>query len=126
MKKVFEEVRKKLPGLGDGLRLSTGTVEFGSENMEKRICDLNCVNGSTIFVLFRQRGGSDPRVQMLQSCGNTNVAGVTTPSIIACPHFGALMQHTEACKHMNCPIHRNYLFHMLDNKDCRWIMATKN
>ena len=101
---MFAEARKKLPNVGDGLRLSTGTVELSSY-METMICDppINFINGSNVIVLIRQKGGSDPRIQMLHNCDNKTVVGVTTPSIRACPHCGALVQHTADCKHMNCP-----------------------
>ena len=63
----------------------------------------NMKHSSTIVVVMRQRGESDPRIQILQNCGSKNINGVTTPSLRTCPYCGALVQHTEACKNMTCP-----------------------
>ena len=63
----------------------------------------NIKHSTTIVVSIRQQGGGDPRIQMLQNCGNKDIYGVTTPSLRACPFCGALVQHTEACKQMKCP-----------------------
>ena len=91
---MFTEVRKKV-NVGEELRLTTGTKDLNS-CMNERIADIGLSHGSTICVVMRQRGGNDPRVQMLQNCGNKDVVGVSTPSIRACPHCGALVQHIEA------------------------------
>jgi len=101
---VFTEARKKLPNVGDGLRLSTGTIELNAY-METRITDppVYLAHLSNVIVLIRQKGGSDPRIQMLQNCGNKTAVGVTTPSIKACPHCGALVQHSADCQQMNSP-----------------------
>ena len=101
MRDIFTEVRKKV-NVGEELRLTTGTKELNS-CMDEMIADVGLKHGSSICIVMRQRGGSDLRVQMLQNCGNKDVVGVSTPSLRACPHCGALVQHIEACKHMNCP-----------------------
>ena len=98
---MFAEVRKKV-NVGEELRLTTGTKELNS-CMDERIADIGLSHGSTICVVMRQRGGSDPRISLLQSCGNKDVIGVSTPSLRACPHCGALVQHIDACKLMSCP-----------------------
>jgi len=98
---LFTEVKNKT-NVGDDFRLINGTKELGN-CMGERIADVGLSHGSQIMVVMRNRGGSDPRVQILYNCGNKDVVGVSTPSLRACPHCGALVQHIEACKHMNCP-----------------------
>ena len=100
---MFAEARKKLSNEGDGLRLSTGTIELNMY-METRISDppVNLKHSSNVIVLMRQKGGSDYRVQMLQNCDNKTATGVITPSIRVCPHCRALVHATES-KHVNCP-----------------------
>ena len=88
------------------LRFKVGTLEFNTENnLNVKIMEppANMKHSSTIVVVMRQRGESDPRIQILQNCGSKNINGVTTPSLRTCPYCGALVQHTEACKNMTCP-----------------------
>ena len=104
---MFEAVQKKINAGEDVLKemsLITGMI-YLNNYMDRRINDLKfpLSNGSHVSIMMRQRGGSDPRVQMLQSCPNKDVIGVSTPSIRACPFCGALVQHIDACKQMNCP-----------------------
>jgi len=73
---VFTEVRKKI-NVGEELRLTTGTKELNS-CMDERIVDIGLSHGSTICVVMRQRGGGDPCILLLQTCGNKNVNEVRT------------------------------------------------
>ena len=102
---MFQEVRKKFNG-GDleEVGLITG-MKYLNNYMHKRITDseISLSHGSCISIVVTQRGGSDPRVQMLQNCESKDVIGVITPSMRACPYCGALVQHIDACKQMNCP-----------------------
>ena len=107
MWEVFQEVQKRI-NIGEELVKEMGLFtgnRYLDCYMDCRITDANvCLSHcSRINITFRQRGGSDPRVQMLQNCANKDVIGVSTPSIRACPFCGALVQHTDACKQMNCP-----------------------
>jgi len=122
---VFAEVRKKIP-VGEGLILNTGTKELNN-CMNDKISSVGLTHMSSVCVVMRQRGGSDPRVQMLQNCSNKDVVGVSTPSIRACPHCGALVQHTDACKHMTCPAcSREFCFICLRKKEGGWQCGSYN
>ena len=74
-------------------------------NLSVKIMDppANIKHSSTIVVVMRQKGGGDPRIQLQQNCGNTDIYGVKTPSLRACPHCGGIVQHIAACKNMLCP-----------------------
>ena len=107
MKQVFQEVLKKI-NHGEEILEEMCLVKenvYLDQYMDRRINDLevDLSDFSSIRLLMRVRGGSDPRVQMLQNCPNKDVIGVSTPSIRACPFCGALVQHIDACKQMNCP-----------------------
>ena len=127
MRQLFQEVRKKVSA-GEELRLITGTKEL-KDFMDKKLyhpelCLSHC---SSIAIVMQTRGGSDPRVQMLQSCPNKDVVGVSTPSIRACPFCGALVQHTDACKHMNCPAcSRAFCFICLKKNEGGWQCGSYN
>ena len=60
-------------------------------------------HGSTVSAVISMMGGSDPRIKMLLECPNKDIGKVESPSLRACPHCGALVQHTDACKNMKCP-----------------------
>ena len=127
MRQLFQEVRKKVSA-GEEMRLITGTKELNNY-MDKRLYDseLGLKHCSSVGVVMRQRGGSDPRVQMLQNCPNKDVVGVYTPSIRACPFCGALVQHTDACKHMNCPAcSRAFCFICLKKNEGGWQCGSYN
>lgn len=98
---MFAEVKKKV-NVGEGeLRLITGTKDL-NDHMDKMIADVGISHGSCICIVMKLKGGSDPRLQLLHNCDNKDVIGVSTPSVRACPHCGALVQHTQDCKHMDC------------------------
>jgi len=63
----------------------------------------NMKHSSTIVAVIRQRGGGDPHIQIIQSCGKKDINGVRNPSLRASPHCEISVQHTEACKQINCP-----------------------
>lgn len=120
-------MKKKISG-GEEMRLITGTKELNSY-MDKRLCDpeLGLKHGGSLGIVMRQRGGSDPRVQMLQNCPNKEVVGVSTPSMRACPWCGALVQHIEACKQMICPAcNREFCFICLKKKEGSWQCGSYN
>ncbi|XP_065914086.1 uncharacterized protein [Dysidea avara] len=110
VKDLIKEIKAKTTQLDnisdEQLRFMVGTLNFDTQNnLSVKIMDppANMKHSSTIVVAMRQRGGGDPRIQVLQNCGNKSINGVSTPSLRACPHCGALVQHTEACKNMTCP-----------------------
>jgi len=124
---LFQEVQKKV-GTGGEMRLITGTKELNNF-MDKKICDpeLGLTHGGSVGVVMRQRGGGDPRVQMLQNCPNKDVVGVYTPSLRACPFCGALVEHIEACKHMNCPAcSKAFCFICLKKNEGGWKCGSYN
>jgi len=95
---IFTEVRKKV-NIGN-LRLINGTKEL--ENcMNEMIADVGLSHGSQLFTVARNKGGSDPRIQMLHNYGNKDAVGMNSPRLRACLHCGILVQHIEACKHMD-------------------------
>jgi len=104
VREVFEEVRKKLTELeipvGDEFRLATGTKEL-NDCMNEKITSVGLNHMSIIIFLLRQLGGTDPscRVKMLQNRPNKDLIG---SSVRACSYCGALVQHADACKHINC------------------------
>ena len=70
---------------------------------------------------------NDPQVQILQNCAEKQVVGVSTPSIRACPFCGALVQHIEACKHVNCPAcSRAFCFICLKKYEGGWQCGSYN
>ena len=117
---LFKEIRQKKPSLNNApLRVLHGTHELKEDSTA--LTDFNIANNSQVFVVMKTRGGGDPRVQMLQDCPNKDVIGVSTPSIRACPFCGALVQHTDACKHMNCPTcSRAFCFICLKKNEGGW------
>ena len=117
---LYKEIRQKKPSLNNApLRVLDGTHEI-KENSTP-LTDFSIANNSQVFVVMETKGGSDPRVQMLHSCPNKDVVGVSTPSIRACPFCGALVQHIEACKHMNCPAcSKEFCFICLKKREGRW------
>ena len=87
----------------------------------------NQATNLTSFTVMNTEGDSDPRVQILQSCPNKDVVGVSTPSMRACPFCGALVQHTDACKHMNCPAcSRAFCFICLKKNEGGWQCGSYN
>ena len=128
---MFEAVQKKINAGEDVLKemsLITGMI-YLNNYMDRRINDLKfpLSNGSHVSIMMRQRGGSDPRVQMLQSCPNKDVIGVSTPSIRACPFCGALVQHIDACKQMNCPAcSKSFCFICLKKNEGGWQCGSWN
>ena len=128
---MFEEVQKKINAGEDVLKemyLTAGWINLNN-CMDSRINDLESPlsNGCHVSIMMQVRGGSDPRVQMLQSCPNKDVIGVSTPSIRACPFCGALVQHTDACKQMNCPAcSRAFCFICLKKNEGGWQCGSWN
>lgn len=106
MRELFKEVGKKINAGEEVLQemCLVSSMGYLNDYMDRRINDLRIplLHFTHINVMIRVKGGSDPRVQMLQSCPNKDVIGVQTPSIRACPFCGALVQHVDACKQMNC------------------------
>ena len=128
---MFEEVQKKINTGEDVLKemyLTAGWTNLNNYT-DSRINDLESPlsNGCHVNIMMRVRGGSDPQVQMLQSCPNKDVIGVSTPSIRACPFCGALVQHTDACKQMNCPAcSRAFCFICLKKNEGGWQCGSWN
>ena len=55
-----------------------------------------CGNGTCIL-------GSDPRIQYLASRPSKTIGKVPgCPTVRGCPKCGILLEHTDACKHMDC------------------------
>ena len=131
MREVFQEVLKKINAreeIVEEMGLVTG-IRYLNNYMDRRISDVEVglSHGRTIDIIMRQRGGSDPRVQMLHNCPNKDVVGVSTPSIRACPFCGALVQHTDACKQMNCPAcSRAFCFICLKKNEGGWQCGSWN
>ena len=123
---LFTEIKQKIPSLNNGgLRVLSGTKELSDDSTP--LTDHNVTSNSHLFVVTRTRGGSDPQVQMLQSCAEKDVVGVSTPSIRACPFCGALVQHIEACKHMNCPAcSKAFCFICLKKNEGGWRCGSYN
>ena len=61
--------------------------------------------------------GEDPRLRILRETSAKKVVGVDTPSTRACPKCGALITHTQACKHMICLCGTNFCFICLKQRD---------
>ena len=98
------------------LRLILGQIELREDSTTLHSTGIH--HGSTVFAVIRTVGGSDPRVQVLQTCPDKNIYSVTTPSTRACVHCGALVQHIEACKQMKCPAcSKEFCFICLRKKD---------
>ena len=121
---LYKGIKEKVPALNNApLRVIDGKKELSDDSTLLTDKTTN----STFFTVMTQRGGSDPRVQMLQSCPNKDVVGVSTPSIRACPFCGALVQHTDACKHMNCPAcSRAFCFICLKKNEGGWQCGSYN
>lgn len=127
--KVFEEVQKKINAGEETMKemMLITSVRQLNNYIDKKINDCDLSNGSSIHIAMRLKGGSDPRVQMLQSCPNKDVIGVSTPSIRACPFCGALVQHIDACKQMNCPAcSKEFCFICLKKKEGNWQCGSWN
>lgn len=63
----------------------------------------NCGNASCT--------GQDPRIRILKTCPTKVVVGVLNcPDVRACPKCGLLIQHKDACKHMECPCKQRFCF----------------
>ena len=131
MREVFQQVLKKIntgEEMLEEMSLMNG-VRYLHNCMDSRINDdeVGLSNGSYVYIMIRVRGAGDPRVQMLQSCPNKDVIGVSTPSIRACPFCGALVQHTDACKQMNCPAcSRAFCFICLKKNEGGWQCGSWN
>ena len=127
----YRNVRAVVPALrsNEQLRLIHGQTELREDSTTLQ--SLGILHGSTVFAVIRTVGGSDPRVTMLLSCPEKNIGGVKTPSLRACPHCGALVEHTDACKHMKCPVcSKEFCFICLSKRDTsggqsqnRWFAA---
>jgi len=88
------------------------------ENSTESLLEKDIRHGSTVFAVVRAIGGSDPRVTWLLECKEKAIAGVKTPSLRACPHCGALVEHSADCKHMKCPAcGKEFCFICLSKRD---------
>lgn len=54
--------------------------------------------------------GEDPRKKILRECPEKDVIGVKCPAVRACPKCGMMIEHKEACKHMDCPCGQQFCF----------------
>lgn len=69
-----------MPSLSNGpLRILDGTQVL-SENLTP-LSDFNITTNSTVFAVMETKGGSDPQVQMLQSCPDSFVIGFSILSV---------------------------------------------
>ena len=120
LSQFYQKVRVVAPALNSNqqLRLNLGQTELHEDSTTLQVAGI--VHVTTVFAVFRTVGGSDPRVQMLQSCPDKIIYGVTTLSTRACVHCGALpvVEHSEACKQMKCPAcSEEFCFICLRKKD---------
>ena len=118
VQEFYRKVQAVAPALKSNqqLRLIQGRNELreGPTTLQ----DLGIHHGSSVFAVIRTVGGGDPRVTMLLNCPEKNIGGVKSPSLRACPHCGALVEHTDACKHMKCPACSNeFCFIFLSKRD---------
>ena len=88
--------RRTVHSKNASLHVLSGTQELSDDSTS--LTDYKVTSSSQLFAMI-----SDPRVQLLQNCAFKDVIGISTPSIRACPFCGALIQHIEASKHINCP-----------------------
>jgi len=119
MAQFFQRVREITPPLksNEQLRLIIGKTDLREDSIES-LQALGIQHGSSVTVVIRTVGGSDPRIKLLLECEEKIVAGVKTPSLRACPHCGALVEHTAACKHMKCPAcGKEFCFICLSKRD---------
>ena len=100
MTQLRERVRRIIPTLQNSQQLQ---LIISQSNDLATLQSLGIQHGSTVSAVVSVMGGSDPRIKMLIECPNKNVSGIQSPSLRACPHCGALVQHTDACKNMKCP-----------------------
>ena len=118
VQEFYRKVQAVTPALKSNqqLRLIHGQSELreGPTTLQ----DLGIHHGSSVFAVIRTVGGGDPRVTMLLNCPEKNIGGVKSPSLRACPHCGALVEHTDACKHMKCPAcSKEFCFICLSKRD---------
>ena len=114
------EVEKLVPLLkfNQSLRLIKGTIEFGRESSTQSLQDVGIHHGSLVYIVVKTIGGSDPRVKWLLECKEKVITGVKTPSLRACPHCWAIVEHSDACKHMKCPAcGKEFCFICLSKRD---------
>lgn len=115
----YKKVQEIAPALASNeeLRLIVGKTEL-RENSTQSLQDTGIRHGSSVFAVIRTVGGSDPRITWLLECDEKVIAGVRTPSLRACPHCGALVEHSAACKHMKCPAcGKEFCFICLSKRD---------
>lgn len=94
-----------------------GKIEL-SDYSTQSLQDAGIHHGSTLYTVIRTVGGDDPRIKLLLECKEKVIAGVKTPSMRACPHCGAIVEHTDACKHMKCPAcSKEFCFICLSKRD---------
>ena len=116
---LFKKVKEVVPTLqcNQQLRLIMGEIDF-RENSTQTLQDTGVRHGSSVFAVIRTVGGSDPRITWLFECKEKVITGVRTPSLRACPHCGALVEHSAACKHMKCPAcGKEFCFICLSKRD---------
>lgn len=103
LSQFFQKVRAVTPALksNEQLRLIHGKTDLREDSTTLQATGI--VHGTTVFAVIRALGGSDPLIHMPQICPDKTIYGVTTPSTRGCFHYGALVQHTEACKQTKCP-----------------------
>ena len=102
LSQFYQKVRAIVSVLNnEQLRLITGETELREDLTTLRAAGI--VHGTMVYSVVRTVGGSDPCIQMLQSCPDTTIYCVITPSKRACVQYRALVQHTEACKQMKYP-----------------------
>ena len=119
MLQFYQKAQEIAPALkgNQELRLLMGKTEL-REDSTQSLQDIGIRHGSSVYAVVRAKGGSDPRITWLHECEEKVIAGVKTPSLRACPHCGALVEHSAACKHMKCPAcSKEFCFICLSKKD---------
>ena len=98
------------------LRLIFGRTELREDSTTLQ--SIGIQHGSSTFGVIRTVGGSDPCIQLLQVCPDKCMYGIINLSTRAYVHCGALVQHVEACKQMECPAcSKEFQFVCLREKD---------
>ena len=83
-----------MPSLSNGpLRILNGTQVL-SENSTP-LTDFNIKTNSTVFAVMETKGGTDPQVQMLQSCSDKFFIGLSILSM--CKQINFLAQSRAFC-----------------------------
>ena len=75
------------------LRLIFGQTELREDSTTLQSAGIH--HAATVFAVIRTVGGNDPRVQLIQTCPDNTIYGMTTSSTRACVYCGTLVQHIE-------------------------------